>query len=79
MAVGGDGDVRFITSSEKPVFSISSVEEASAGLNQTPQHSYTTRVVLFMVTQPSWLRAQAGGPCHQDLLSGIVPISCGSI
>jgi hypothetical protein len=48
-------------------------------LNQTTQHSYTTLGVLFMVAQPSWLRARAGGPCHQDLLSGTVPISCGSI
>ncbi len=32
-----------------------------------------------MVAQPSWLRAQAGGLCHQNLLSGTVPLSCGSI
>jgi hypothetical protein len=48
-------------------------------LNQTTQHSYTTLGVLFMVAQPSWLRARAGGPGPHDLLSGTVPISCGSI
>jgi hypothetical protein len=48
-------------------------------LNQTTKHSYTTLGVLLMVAQPSWLRAQAGGLCHQDFLSGAVPSSCGSI
>jgi hypothetical protein len=48
-------------------------------LNRTTKYSYTTLGVLLMVAQPSWLRAQARGLCHQDFLSGPVPISCGLI
>jgi hypothetical protein len=36
-------------------------------LNRTTQHSYTTLVVLLMVAQPSWLRAQARGLCHHTV------------
>src|SRR5581483_1863677 len=46
-------------------------------LNQTTQPSYW--VVWLMVAPPSWRRAQARGLCHQNLLSGTVPLSCGSI
>jgi hypothetical protein len=55
------------------------VGEAWLHLNRTAKHSYTTLVVLLMVAQPSWLRAQAGGLCHQDFPSGTVPSSCGLI
>jgi hypothetical protein len=37
-------------------------------LNQTTEHSYTPLLVLFLVAQPSWLRAQASGLCYQGIL-----------
>jgi hypothetical protein len=36
---------------------------------------YTTLGVLLMVAQPSWLRAQARGLCHQDDFPESVTVS----